>query len=442
MLCTDVIQQELAVLETAPALKEAALAVSRIQKAMWDKVRSETGRHSIRWDLLSVTEFLGTPSAARRATRRQLAYGLVEVLEPLAALEVRPDDYRHAREEAYLIERLTEQLVEKLRLVRSYYPLGADAEPSPVRPNYLLTEAADLMVSHAVRTIIRQTMRNKFMATAIYGAMTLPAEGARRSKDDPFAAVAKQFMPRFRQNAMEIAVAWRKVAQRHGWSDVFEMQGATDMECAAITIVQAMRIEAKIFGVYLPEQIDLNFLALLTQISRAGLEVSLKDITSAINHEDGEPYLRRMLERITSRSLPLESDLVMLAALHLPVPGERLPIQAANGSCIGSCRSRQEMLSVRSILAGELQRLPGECLNRLMAHMTGDRFTSDGLDALLRLSLELVIGLSRVRFEPELEVLERGLANIDTTGRVAKWLDGTRLPSDIDEMCIVLADAL
>ncbi len=423
-------------------MKVAAAAVSRIQKAMWDKVRSGTGRHSLRWDLLSVTQFLGAPSAAHRATRRQLAFGLVEVLEPLAALEVRPDDYRHAREEAYLIDRLTEHLVDKLKLVRNFFPHSEEAGSRPVQPHYLLTEAADLMVGHAVRIIIRQTLRSKFMTTAIYGAMTLPAEGTRRSKDDPFAAIAKQFMPPFRRNAMEIAVAWRKVAQRHGWSDVFAMQGETDMECTAIAIVRAMRIEAKIFGVYLPEKIDLNFIELVTQVSRAGLETSLKDIASAINHEDGEPYLRRMLERVSNRSLPLESDLVMLAALHLPESGKRLPIQAANGSCIGSCRSRQEMLSVRSILAGELQRLPGECLNRLMAHMAGDRFTNESLDALLRLALELILGLSRVRFEPELELLERGLANIDTTGRVARSLDGTRLPSDIEEMRIVLAEAL
>lgn len=453
MVSTDVIQNELAVLKTGPSMKEAAAAVARIQKAIWDKVRSEAGRHSIGWDLLSVVEFLGTASTARRTTRRQLAYGMVEVLEPLAALETKADDYEYARQETYLIDRLTEHLVEKLQLVREFYPTeGDDADGDndgrgkfttlPVRPNYLMTEAADLMIRHAVATILRQTMRDKFMATAIYGIMAMPAAGIEWSGNAAFNAVAKKFMPRFRQNATEVVVAWHKVTQRYGWADVFEMEGKDGTERAAIDIVRAMQIEAKIFGVFLPKRVDLNLIGMLTQISRPGLVESLKDIASATDHEDGEPYLRRMLERVNNRSLPLESDLVMLAALHMPDPAKRLPIQAANGSCIGSCRSRKEMLAIRSILAGELQRLPGECIELLNGHRAGDRMTEESLEAVVRLALDLVINLSRARFEPEVKALEEALRRIDTSGKIAKWLQDTRLQSDIDPMTEILLASL
>ena len=444
MVSTDVIQQELAVLKTGPSKKEATSAVSRIQKAIWEKVRSEAGRHSIRWDLLSVIEFLGTSSTARRTTRRQLAHGMVEVLEPLAALEVKVDDYVYAHQEAYLIDRLTERLVDKLQLIRGFYPTE-NAEgpfaPLPVRPNFLLTEAADMMVRHAVRRILQQTMRDKFMATVIYGTMPLPnaqAEGSNAAFD----SIAEKFLPRFRKSAAELDTAWRKVCQRQGGVDVFRMEGKDATERAAIDIVRAMRMEAKIFGVHLPRQIDLTLIDLLTRLSRPGLVESLKDIASATNHEDGEPYLRRMLERVGNRSLPLESDLVMLAALHMPDRSKRLPIQAANGSCIGSCRSRNEMLSIRNILAGELQRLPGECIDLLNRHLAGDRLTAENLDAVIRLALDLVINLSPARFGPEVEALERSLADIDESKRIAKWLKDTRFQSDIDPMTDVLTEAL
>ncbi len=441
---SDVIQKALAILENSPSVQEAAEAVSSIQDTVWDLVRTETGRHHVRWDLLSISEFLGTSSTTRHATRRNLAHGMVEVLEPLAALEVRPDNYRYHRQESYLIERVTSHLVEKLRSVRNFYPLDEEAPytPAPIQTHFLLTEAADLMISHAVHAIIRQTMRSKFMVTNVYGTLVVPMEGGQIDRNEPFAAVAKQFMPRFRANGMEVAVAWNKLSKRQAGFDIFEMEGETDMERTALDIVRAMHIEAKIFGVYLPENLDLNIIPILTQVSRKGLQDSLKDIANAVNHEDGEPYLRRMLERITNRSVPMESDLVMLAAMHMPEDGERLPIFGANGSCIGSCRSRQEMLSVRSILAGELQRLPNECLDILMAHMSGDRLEEDRLLALLRLSLELVISLSRARFEPEVDVLERGLANIDDTGRIEKMLDDRPDLEDIDEMIEILLEAL
>ncbi|RVU38582.1 hypothetical protein EOI86_04685 [Hwanghaeella grinnelliae] len=449
MKWTKAIQQELAVLKACPSKKEETSAVSRIQKAIWEKVRSQAGRHNIRRDLLSLIEFLGTSSTARGTTRRQLAHDIVQVLEPLAALEEKGDDYDFAQQEAYLIDRLTQRMVDKLQLLREFYPTDTVTEtgvrktftPLPVRPNYLLTDAADMMIQHAVRTIIQRTMRDKYMAAVIYGSIPFPnaeAEGSSKAFD----SIAEKFIPRFRKNAAEVDAAWRKVCQRYCEVDVFRVEGENNAEKAAIDIVRAMRTEAKIFGVHLPRQIDLGLIELFTRLSRPGLVESLKDVASATNHEDGDPYLRRMLERVCNRSMPLEGDLVMLAALHMPDCTKRLPVHAANGSCIGSCRSRSEMLSVRSVLASELQRLPGECIDLLSRHCAGDRLTIENLEMIIRLALDLVINLSRARFAPEMEPLERLLAHIDGSGKIANWLKDTRFQSDIDPMTDVLTEAL
>lgn len=444
-MCSDVIQNELAVIESGASGDEASASVTRIRQAFRDKIRSATGRRGIRRDLLSVTKVLGARETVPAPTRRSLAYSLVEVLQPLAALESPPGAYEFARQEEYLIGRMTDLLSAKMQLVRGYFT-GETDRPSaqlPVRASYLLSEAADLMIGHAVRAIFQYTMRNKFMITAVYTNLDLFDADDEGAEHDPFAAVAKQLMPRFRQNATEVAVAWRKVGQRDGWADATDADGNDDAERAAIAAVKAMRVEAEIFDVFLPERVDLNLIAQLTQISSTGLEEALRDIAGSINHQEGEPYLRRMIERIVTRGVPLEGDLVMLAALHLPERGARLPIRAANGSCIGSCRSREEMLSVRGILAGELQRLPAECLDRLNAHKAGeDRLSQESLDVLIEKTLELVIGLSRARFQPEVTLLEKGLAALDKSGRLASWLKGEKHPSDIEGMRIVLAEAL